>query len=87
MKVQIGLFNEDTTEFLIQRKIKNFFEHVSFDKGDKEVLRIYSIILKKQQLKFGQLKSFYKLDTYEQDRDKYNKVMLNIRKLLSSIQA
>lgn len=81
IKAKTGVFDKGTVDFSIQQKLNDFFEHISFE---QDILRIYSFILKKQQLKFVEAKRFYKLDTYEQSRDKYNKIMFGIRRIMKN---
>lgn len=81
MKAEIGLFEQGTVEYSIQQRLGDFFDKVTFD----DIKKIYSVILKKQQLKFVEAKRFYKLDTYQRNRDKYNEIMFEIRRIMKTM--
>ena len=75
LRAKIGLFDKENSEYTIQQRINSFFKYVDFD---YDILTIYSCILKKQQINPDQVKTFFKLNEYEYDKNEYNRIMNRI---------
>ena len=72
LKMEIGIFDENSLERNIQEKRNGkFYLNIDFD----TLLRIYQKLLKKEGIGAYSVEDFYKLDTYIYDKEKYDQIM------------